>query len=54
MFKKKSFREFAEFQQSLIKTKGKVCSCMRALSEFESEYKQIADKYFDLKFRQKR
>lgn len=50
LFKKKSFREFCELTQSGIKTKGKLCSAMVALKEFEEKFPDIARKYFDLKF----
>lgn len=49
-FKKKSFREFAEANQAIVKTPGRYCSTMRALMQFEEQDKEFADKYFDLKF----
>lgn len=49
-FKKKSFRQYCEANQALVKTEGYICSSMRALLDFESEYPKIAEKYFDLRF----
>lgn len=49
-FKKKSFREYCEANQALVKTKGRICSSMRALLDFEEEFPEVANKYFDLKF----
>jgi len=49
-FKKKSFRQYCEANQELVKTEGHICSSMRALQDFESEYPEIARKYFDLRF----
>lgn len=51
-FKKKSFRQYCEANQALVKTKGHICSSMRALLDFETEYPEIAEKYFDLRFDQ--
>ena len=51
-FKKKSFRQYCEANQALVKTEGYVCSSMKALIEFEKEYPKIAKKYFDLRFDQ--
>lgn len=48
--KKQSFREFCLTTQESIKTDGKICSRLQALLDFESEYPEIAAKYFDLKF----
>ena len=50
IFKKMSFRQFCEANQALHKTKGTLCSSMKALVEFENEYPEIARKYFDLCF----
>ena len=50
IFKKMSFRQFCEANQSNIKTEGKTCSSMRALLEFEKEHKEIVDEYFDLRY----
>lgn len=49
-FKKKSFRQYCEANQALVKTKGHICSSMRALQDFETEYPDVAEKYFDLRF----
>lgn len=49
MFKKKSFRQFCEANQEIVKT-DRVCATMRAMTNFESKHKDIADKYFDLRF----
>lgn len=49
-FKKKSFRQYCEANQALVKTEGYICSSMRALLDFENEYPEIAAKYFDLRF----
>lgn len=48
-FKKKSFREFCELDQSAIKT-DKICSSMKVLLDIEKEYPDVAKKYFDLKY----
>lgn len=50
IFKKKSFRELCELDQTYIKTEGFVCSSMRSLQEFEKDYPEVAAKYFDMKF----
>ncbi len=50
MFKKKSFREFCELDQSGIKTVGKLSASMTALKNIEKNYPEIAKKYFDLKW----
>lgn len=49
-FKKKSFRQYCEANQALVKTEGHICSSMKALIDFEEEYPEIAQKYFDLRF----
>ena len=49
MFKKKSFRQFCEANQEVAKTDN-LCATMRALVNFESKHKEIADEYFDLRF----
>lgn len=49
-FKKKSFRQYCEANQALVKTEGYICSSMRALMDFETRYPEIASKYFDLRF----
>ena len=50
IFKKMSFRQFCEANQALHKTKGTLCSSMKAMNEFEKEFPDIAAKYFDLRF----
>lgn len=50
IFKKMSFRQFCEANQALHKTKGTLCSAMKAMVEFECEYPDVANKYFDLRF----
>ncbi len=50
LFKKKSFRQYCEANQERVKTKGTICSSMRALIDFETEYPNIAAKYFDMRF----
>jgi len=50
MFKKMSFREFAEANQRHHKNKNTDCSTMRTLKHFEKNHPTIARKYFDLKF----
>lgn len=49
-FKKKSFREYCQANQDLVKTEGHICSSMRALLDFEKEFPEIAERYFDLRF----
>lgn len=49
MFKKKSFRQFCEANQEVAKTDN-LCATMRAMVNFESKHKKIADEYFDLRF----
>lgn len=50
IFKKMSFRQFCEANQALHKTKGSLCSSMKAMTEFESENPEIAKRYFDLRY----
>ena len=50
IFKKMSFRQFAEANQALVKTEGHICSTMKASMQFEQLYPEIAKKYFDLKY----
>lgn len=50
IFKKMSFRQFCEANQLRHKTKGTLCSAMKAMVEFEDLYPEIAKKYFDLRF----
>ena len=49
LFKKKSFREYCELNQQLQKTE-KVGASLRSLQSFEKKHKEIADKYFDIKY----
>lgn len=49
-FKKKSFRQYCEANQALVKTEGFICSSMRALINFEKEYPSISEEFFDLRF----
>ena len=46
-FKKKSYREFVEYQQS---RHPKECSETRYLKQIENEMPDLAEKYFDMKF----
>lgn len=48
-FKKKSFRQFCISNQAAAKTE-KICSTMRAMTDFEEKHKEIAGQYFDLRF----
>ena len=50
MFKKKSFRQYCEANQELVKTKNSICSTMRALVDFENKHPEIARKYFDMRY----
>ena len=50
IFKKMSFRQFCEANQALHKTEGTMCSSMKAMTEFETEYPEIAKKFFDLRY----
>lgn len=49
-YKKKSFRQYCQANQDLVKTEGKICSSMKALNDFEEEYPEIAKQYFDMRF----
>lgn len=55
-FKKKSFRQYCEANEVYHrKNSSKVdknCSCYQAMLDFETEYPEIAKKYFDLRFDQ--
>ena len=42
IFKKMSFRQFCEANQALHKTEGTMCSSMKAMTEFETEFPEIA------------
>lgn len=50
IFKKMSFRQFCEANQSLKKDSSTLCSCMEALLDFEKEYPEVAKRYFNLRF----
>ncbi len=50
IFKKMSFRQFCEANQALHKTKGTLCSPMRAMTDFEEKHPEIAQRYFDLRY----
>ena len=50
IFKKMSFRQFCEANQALKKTPGKLCSSMKAMSDFEKAFPEIAKQYFDLRY----
>lgn len=52
IFKKMSFREFCFANQKYSKT-GKICSSMRAYNKFVQDCPDIADRYFDMKYRMK-
>ena len=47
--KKLSFREFIEQCQKYHKSEG-MCAPMRAMTEFESKFPEIAKEYFDIKY----
>lgn len=49
--KKMSFREFCNANQKYHKNKDTLCSSMRALTAFESKFPEIANKYFDIKYK---
>ena len=50
IFKKMSFRQFCEANQALHKTNGTLCSAMKAITNFEIKYPEIAQKYFDMRY----
>lgn len=50
IFKKMSFRQYCEANQALHKTKGTLCSPMRAMTDFEEKHPEIAQRYFDLRY----
>jgi hypothetical protein len=50
IFKKKSLREYCVMNQEYNQVKKGLCSSMKYLTDFESEFPDIAEKYFDLKF----
>ena len=50
IFKKMSFRQFCEANQSLHKTEGHLCASLRAMRNFEEKWPDIASRYFDLHY----
>ena len=50
IFKKMSFRQFCEANQDRHKTQGTLCSAMKAMTDFEKDNPDIAEKYFNLRF----
>lgn len=50
MFKKMSFRQFCEVNQKYHKNPDTLCAALKVMKSFETEYPEIADKYFDLKY----
>lgn len=51
--KKMTFREFCVANQALHKSEGTYCSAMKCMMDFESEFPEIAEKYFDIRFGEK-
>ena len=50
IFKKMSFRQFCEANQALRANQEKLCSSMRALTNFEKAHPDIAKEYFDIRY----
>lgn len=50
IFKKMSFRQFAEASQKYHVNKNTKCSTMQAVSYFEENHPEFANKYFDLRY----
>lgn len=50
IFKNMTFREYCLANQERKKDKSKKCTALKAMTEFEAKYPQIAKKYFDIKF----
>lgn len=50
IFKKMSFRQFCEANQALRKNQARLCSSMKAMSDFEQDFPAIAGRYFDLRY----
>jgi len=48
-YKKMSFREFCERNQYYCKT-DRICSSLKSMNSFESDFPKIAKKYFNLKY----
>ncbi len=49
-FKKMSFRQFCEANQSYHKNKDTNCAAYQAMLNFEDAFPEIAQKYFDIRF----
>lgn len=49
-FKKKSFRQFCETDQTYHKNKETTCAGYQSMQDFEKLFPAIAEKYFDLRF----
>lgn len=52
-YKKMSFREFCEANQSYKKNQNTNCAAYQTMLDFERDFPQIAKTYFDLKFENK-
>lgn len=50
IFKKMSFRQFCEANQTYHKNPDTLCSALQEMKSFEIEYPEIAEKYFDLRY----
>ncbi len=48
--KKLSFRQYVEQCQKYHKTEGTLCAPMRAMTEFEEKFPEIAKRYFDMEY----
>lgn len=49
IIKKMSFRQFCEANQKYKKDKTTICSTLKSMQEFESDFPDIAKKYFDIR-----
>lgn len=49
IIKKMSFRQFCEANQKYKKDKTTICSTLKSMQEFESDFPDIAKKYFDVR-----
>jgi len=49
IIKKMSFRQFCEANQKYKKDKNTICSTLKSMQEFESDFPDIAKKYFDVR-----
>ena len=47
--KKMSFRQFCKANQELKKNPDVLCSTMKAMIEFETEYPELSKRYFDIR-----